>query len=83
MQKNQVIEMPNNGIDNELLYLFFLIGIPLIFTLLVGFAFQISDFKQELKYLNCEIERTDGEEQKYWIRRRRKLWLSLIPFVKY
>ena len=83
MQKNRVIEMPNNGIDNKLLYLFFLIGIPLIFTLLVGFAFQIRDFKQELKYLNCEIERTDGEEQKYWIRRRRKLWLSLIPFVKY
>ncbi len=83
MQKNQVIEMPNNGIDNELLYLFFLIGIPLIFTLLVGFAFQIRDFKQELKYLNCEIERTEGEEQKYWIRQRRKLWLSLIPFVKY
>ena len=43
----------------------------------------VSAFKAELRYLNREIRRTVGDERRYWIRRRRRLWLSLIPFVKY
>ena len=43
----------------------------------------INDFSSELKYLNCEIARTSGDERKHWIRRRRRLWLSWIPFVRY
>ena len=55
--------------------------------LLVGLLFKlylfIKGFSLELSYLNKEIERTQGAERKHWIRIRRKLWLSLIPFVKY
>lgn len=43
----------------------------------------VSAFREELRYLNNEIRRSMGEEQRYWIRQRRRLWLSLIPFVKY
>ena len=30
-----------------------------------------------------EIGRTTGAERRHWIRQKRRLWLSLIPFVKY
>lgn len=40
-------------------------------------------FYDELRYLRNEINRTDGAERQYWMRQKRRLWLSLIPFVKY
>ena len=66
--------------------LYILIGILAFFILigvLFGFAQFINDFSHELRYLNNEIGRTDGEERRHWIRQRRRLWLSLIPFIKY
>ena len=56
---------------------FFLIG------LLVELCKFIHNFSAELRYLNIEIERTEGAARKYWLRKRRRLWLSLLPFVKY
>ncbi len=44
---------------------------------------HFSVFQQNLRYINTEICRTSGREQRYWMRKRRKLWLSLLPFVKY
>lgn len=49
----------------------------------VALSLVIHSFSKELKYLNCEIRRTSGDERAHWMRRRRQLWLSLIPFVKY
>ncbi len=66
--------------------LYLLVGIVAVIALigfLDGFFIFINDFSQELKYLNIEIGRTDGAERRYWLRQRRRLWLSLIPFVKY
>lgn len=66
--------------------LYILIGIIAIFFLigiLFGLAQFVNDFSHELRYLNNEIGRTDGEEREHYIRQRRRLWLSLIPFVKY
>ena len=51
--------------------------------LLVSLAKFINEFTHELRYLNCEIGRTEGDERKYYIRRKRRLWLSILPFVKY
>lgn len=56
-----------------------LIGMYWIAWLILGF----DKFRWELKRLNIEIGRTEGEEQKKWRVLRRKLFLSLIPFVKY
>lgn len=61
----------------------FIIVIILVLFVLISLTQFFKDFVQELKYINMEIERTDGSERRYWIRRRRKLWLSLVPFVKY
>ena len=38
------------------------------FALIVKFAMWLNDFSGELKYLNSEIGRTDGSEQRYWKR---------------
>ena len=42
-------------------------------------------FRQELKYINSEIERNkeNEREQNRWKRRKRRLLMSLIPFVPY
>lgn len=72
-----------NENDTGLYFLVGLIAFGFLVLLLFGFAQFINEFSQELKYLNNEIGRTSGEERQYWIRRRRQLWLSLIPFVKY
>lgn len=54
-----------------------------LFLLLLKFALFINDFSKTLKYLNSEIRRTKGEEQNFWIYCRRRLWFSVIPFVKH
>ena len=59
-----------------------IIGIVLLILFIRAISF-FYDFSQELKYLNTEIRRTHGRERKHYIRKRRRLWLSLIPFVKY
>lgn len=72
--------MPQSPVLNIAL---FIIVIILVLFVLISLTQFFKDFLQELKYINMEIERTDGSERRYWIRRRRKLWLSLVPFVKY
>ncbi len=72
--------------NNPITALFFLIGAVAVFSLpflLIGLVSFFSDFSQELHYINMEIGRTTGLERRYWKRQRRRLWFSLIPFVKY
>lgn len=59
-----------------LLALFFLI------MLAAALGQKISSFCDELKYLNSEIQRAEPDKREIWLRRRRRLWLSLLPFVK-
>lgn len=75
--------MPN---ENEDVFLTFLLVIVVgFFALLIigGLVMFLSDFSRELKTINMEIHRTTGGERRYWKRQRRRLWLSLIPFVPY
>lgn len=75
--------MPENNSD-ILLYMFIGTFAVIIFIgLLISLAQFINDFSRELRYLNNEIGRTNGEERKYWIKQKKRLWLSLIPFFKY
>jgi len=69
--------------DDGMLVLIIILGILFLFIIFAVISFHVREFSRELKYLNCEINRTSGRERKYWIRKKRKLWLSLIPFVKY
>ena len=75
--------MPENNPDTELYWLVGIVAAFFLILLLFGLVSFINDFSQELKYLNNEIRRTDGAERMHWIRQKRRLWLSLIPFVKY
>ena len=72
-----------NNPDTALYWLIGIVAAFFLILLLFGLVNFINDFSQELRYLNNEIGRTTGAERRYWIRQRRRLWLSLIPFVKY
>ena len=69
-----------SNISILVLVVFAILALPIIIILIV---IHIHEFIQELRYLNTEIARTTGSHRKHWIRRRRRLWLSLIPFVRY
>ena len=79
----QEIAMTENNPDTELYWLIGIVAVFFLILLLFGLVSFINDFSQELRYLNNEIRRTDGAERRHYIRQRRRLWLSLIPFVKY
>ena len=77
----QLTTLSRLGREVALSALFFIIVGGAVFLLLAGPT--ILSFRRELKYLNDEIGRNSGQERERWIRRRRRLWLSLLPFVKY
>lgn len=62
------------------LWIFAILASPIILVLI---GIRISEFIRELRYLNTEIARTSGEQRRHWLRCRRRLWLSLLPFVRY
>ncbi len=70
------------GISPETTFLIIIIALPTLLFLTVMFVQKLLIFKQDLEYLNSEIRRTKGSERKEWERKRRRLWLSWIPFVK-
>ena len=66
------------------------LGVLLIILLLAGVVFLFSIpyldwFRQEMKYIDIEIERNkdNPREQARWKRRKKRLWRSLIPGIKY
>ncbi len=59
------------------------LGILILLGLLIAFVSWLKEFQKELQYINTEINRTSGAERKYWIRQRHRLFLSIIPFVRY
>lgn len=66
------------------LYLFIgIAGLLFLILILVGLISYIKDFFHELKEINRRIIQAHGSERKSLIRKRRQLWLSLLPFVKY
>lgn len=55
----------------------------ILFFALIEFILRYRRFTRELRRLKNEIGRTYGAERKRWVHRKRRLWLSLLPFVKY
>lgn len=72
-----------NDNDTILYLLVGVVAVGFLILLLFGLVQFINDFTRELKYVNNEIGRTYGREKRYWLARRKRLWLSLIPFIKY
>ena len=67
----------------NLMYIMALAACLLVGVLIVFLVIRLPEFKRELWYINMEIERSDEEEKLIWKKKKRKLLLSLIPFVKY
>ena len=65
----------------NLLPLILLVGGFFFLILLVRCTLFFRDFSRQLRYINLEIYRTSGKEQEYWLACRRRLWLSLIPWI--
>lgn len=55
-----------------------LIGLPILIVTVQ----RVDRFRDDLSYINEEIERTVGAEQQAWKARKRRLWLSLLPFYR-
>lgn len=74
-----------NEVGNDVGF-YMIFGIVIVFllvVLIVAFARWVHEFRRELRCLNADIRRTQGKEQEHWIQMRRKLWLSILPFVRY
>lgn len=60
-------------------------GIALAVFLLALFlssvVIKFDDFLEQLRYINAQIRRADPGVRTALLRRRRQLWLSLLPFV--
>lgn len=60
-----------------------LMAVIVLLVLLFFLARLVTDFSAELRLLNIEINRSEGAEREHYLRQRRRLWLSLLPFVRY
>ena len=70
-------------LENEKIFVIIL-GVILVLLLLWAlFWDSIRSFSKEWQHIDNELKRADESHQHYWLRRRRRLLLSLIPFVKY
>ena len=59
-------------------------GGVLVVVLGVALAVWMNKFNRELKRVNRRIRQSESErERQHYLRRRRGLYLSIIPFVKY
>lgn len=72
----------NPEIDPVLNLLVAIVIIFFVIVFLVGLVIKINEFSHELDYINREIGRTTGGEQRYWKREKHRLWLSLLPFYR-
>ena len=53
-------------------------------VLFVALAVWLPKFQRELHKVNRYIKNARSEREKqHYLKRRRRLWMSLIPFVKY
>ena len=75
--------MPETDTPVILIYLFESIIIFFFILLGIGYISVLRDFVRELRNLNRKIRRSCGAKRKHLLRRRRRLWLSLLPFIKY
>ena len=56
------------------------LGVFLLLLFVISVVLRLERFLEELRYVNMEIQRASPRERKFWLRRRRRLWLMLLPF---
>ena len=87
MLENIFYETEDMGplINDQTLIVIMVVGACVLAAVLfVAAAVWWPKFQRELRHLNMRIEQARSErERQHYLRRRRRLWLSLIPFVRY
>lgn len=70
--------------DQTLIALMVIGGMVLVAILVVAFSVWLTKFRREYQHLCQRIKQAASErERQHYIRRRRNLFLSIIPFVRY
>ena len=70
--------------DQTFITLMVIGGAVLVVVAGVAFAVWLGRFRRELSHLNLRIKQSISEREKqHYLRRRRNLWWSIIPFVRY
>ena len=59
-----------------------LISLVILCPVVVFFVRRSSRYRKELEYINMEIRRTEGAEQRHWMRKRRSLRKKYFCFRK-
>ncbi len=54
----------------------------LLIYIVIFFLIRFPEWKRELWYINMELQRAEGKNKRLWEKRKKRLYLSLIPFVK-
>ena len=75
--------MPGTNTDIVIYILIGAVIIVVLIPVMIALAGFFNSFSSEWRYLNREINRTEGAERERWKRRKRKLLLSLLPFFRY
>ena len=72
-------------INDQTFILIMVVGACILAVVLfVALAVWMPKFQRELHKVNRYIKEARSErERQHYLKRRRRLWLSLIPFVKY
>ena len=69
-------------IDSVTTAMLVLIILFFVIAFLIVIVSKFKAFTRDLDYINREIARTEGREQQYWKKEKRRLWLSLLPFYR-
>lgn len=76
--------MPQNSDMNfGTILLIGIVAAIFLVLIIVKLTMYFLEFARELRYLNCELGRTTGERHRHFERQKRRLLLSLIPFIRY
>lgn len=76
----QTLKIVTGGMTDYIIIGALLAAVVLFFALFVPW---LRDFRRELRYINMEIQRNTGREREHWIKRKRRLKLSILPFFHY
>lgn len=66
--------------DSDTVFFLCLIVGAVLIAALIDLLPRLRNFRRELDSINREIRRCRGTERSFWVRKRRALWCSLIPF---
>lgn len=75
--------MTNPNSESLLLTAVVIIGTLVLIFAIVEAVVLLQRFTRDLTRLNREIHRSTDADKCHWLKKRRRLWLSLIPFVPY